>query len=181
MPRFLVKDRLIWTISKSIPFCASSFLQKRQPVDYADPLTGTSESRWMLNPGAILPFGMVQLIPENQAQGSKEGYEYTISSIFGFNQIHSWTMSGLSVMSAIGLFQTNEEASVKPFYKIGSPLFKKVKTHLNPDYYPGKTFVIVAKHASAKNKYIQSAVLDGKKLMKPWFFMTIWLTGVNLS
>ena len=35
-----------------------SFAQHRQAVDYVDPLMGTSESRWMLNPGATLPFGM---------------------------------------------------------------------------------------------------------------------------
>jgi putative alpha-1,2-mannosidase len=73
-----------------------------QPVDYADPLMGTSESRWMLNPGATLPFGMVQLSPDNQGQFWKAGYEYTIGSIFGFSHIHAWTMSGLSVMPTKG-------------------------------------------------------------------------------
>jgi predicted alpha-1,2-mannosidase len=83
----------------------SSFAQQWQAVDYADPLLGTSESRWMLNPGATLPFGMVQLGPDNQSQGGKGGYEYTIGSIFGFSHIHAWTMSGLSVMPAKGILQ----------------------------------------------------------------------------
>mgnify|MGYP005842890931 CR=1 FL=1 len=78
---------------------------QKQPVDYADPLLGTSESRWMLNPGATLPFGMVQLSPDNQAHGSKAGYEYTIGSVYGFSHVHSWTMSGLSVMPAKGILQ----------------------------------------------------------------------------
>ena len=77
---------------------ASSFAQQKQPVDYADPLLGTSESRWMLTPGPTLPFGMVQLSPDNQSQNWKAGYEYTIGSIFGFSHIHAWTMAGLSVM-----------------------------------------------------------------------------------
>ncbi len=77
--------------------------QQKQPVDYADPLIGTSESRWMLNPGVTLPFGMVQLSPDNQSQYWKAGYEYTIGSIFGFSHIHAWTMSGLSVMPTKGV------------------------------------------------------------------------------
>jgi predicted alpha-1,2-mannosidase len=77
--------------------------QQKQPVDYADPLMGTSESRWMLNPGSTLPFGMVQLSPDNQAQNWKAGYEYTIGSIFGFSHIHAWTMAGLSVMPTEGV------------------------------------------------------------------------------
>lgn len=79
------------------------FAQQKQPVDYADPLMGTSESRWMLNPGSTLPFGMVQLSPDNQAQNWKAGYEYTIGSIFGFSHIHAWTMAGLSVMPTNGI------------------------------------------------------------------------------
>ncbi len=83
----------------------SAFAQQKQPVDYADPLLGTSESRWMLTPGPTLPFGMVQLSPDNQAQNWKAGYEYTIGSIFGFSHIHAWTMSGLSVMPTKGILR----------------------------------------------------------------------------
>ena len=83
----------------SVPGCTS----QKEPVDYADPLMGTSESRWMLVPGVTMPFGMVQLSPDNQSNGWKTGYEYTISSISGFSHIHSWTMAGLSVMPTVGI------------------------------------------------------------------------------
>ena len=53
---FLIKLILL------IPLGMSCMAQQKQAVDYADPLMGTSESRWMLNPGATLPFGMVQLL-----------------------------------------------------------------------------------------------------------------------
>jgi predicted alpha-1,2-mannosidase len=82
---------------------ASGCTRLKEPVDYADPLMGTSESRWMLNPAANLPFGMVQLSPDNQGNGWKTGYEYTLSSISGFSHIHSWTMAGLSVMPTVGI------------------------------------------------------------------------------
>ncbi len=80
----------------------SSFAQ-RQPVDYADPLLGTSESRWMLNPGATMPFGMVQLAPDNQGGVWKSGYEYSLNNVGGFSHIHSWTMAGLSVMPTVNV------------------------------------------------------------------------------
>ncbi|MBI5381579.1 MAG: glycoside hydrolase family 92 protein [Opitutae bacterium] len=80
----------------------SSLALAKEPVDYADPLIGTSESRWMLNPGATLPFGMVQLSPDNQGTDWKSGYEYTLESISGFSHIHAWTMAGLSVMPTVG-------------------------------------------------------------------------------
>jgi predicted alpha-1,2-mannosidase len=77
--------------------------QSRQPVDYADPLLGTSESRWMLNPGTTMPFGMVQLAPDNQGGVWKSGYEYSLNNVGGFSHIHSWTMAGLSVMPTVGV------------------------------------------------------------------------------
>lgn len=79
---------------------------QKEPVDYADPLLGTSESRWMLNPGATLPFGMVQLSPDNQGGVWKSGYEWTLNNIGGFSHIHSWTMAGLSVMPTVGALNT---------------------------------------------------------------------------
>lgn len=78
----------------------------REPVDYVDGLIGTSTSRWMLFPGASMPFGMVKLSPDNQKQGWKAGYEYTIENIAGFSHIHSWTMGGLLVQPATGPLRT---------------------------------------------------------------------------
>lgn len=78
------------------------FAQKRQPVDYVNLFTGTSNSRWMLFPGATLPFGMVKLSPDNQENVWNGGYEYTIGSISGFSHLHAMSLSGLSVMPMTG-------------------------------------------------------------------------------
>ena len=94
MQQFLKNAGVIFSFALIV---LSSDAQKKQPVDYADPLMGTSESRWMLNPGTSLPFAMVQLSPDNQGNQWKSGYEYNIASIAGFSHIHSWTMAGLSV------------------------------------------------------------------------------------
>jgi putative alpha-1,2-mannosidase len=50
-------------------------------------------------------------------------------------------------------------------YEIGSPLFARSVIRLGN----GQTFTILANHVSAQNKYIQSAVLNGKPWNKPWF------------
>lgn len=100
-------------LNKIIPFlplllaatlCAAQ--TKKQPVvDYVDCMVGTHNSRWMQFPGASMPFGMVKLSPDNQRQGWKAGYEYTIENIAGFSHIHSWTMDGLLMMPTLGPLQ----------------------------------------------------------------------------
>ena len=94
--------------------------KQKEAVDYADPLMGSSESRWMLNPGTSMPFGMVQLSPDNQGNQWKAGYEYTLSSISGFSHIHSWTMAGLSVMPTVGIINPVISAPDEPTTTGGS-------------------------------------------------------------
>ena len=92
----------------SIWICISGFGQsgastnKREPVDYVNPLIGTSNSRWMLFPGVTRPHGMVKLSPDNQGYEWQGGYEYSIGSIQGFSFLHGWTMAGLMTMPANG-------------------------------------------------------------------------------
>src|SRR5699024_10516931 len=95
---------------------------------------------------------------------------------YGTDPFYGWLgdedegqMGAWFVMSAMGLFEMRGGAAVKPVYEIGSPIFKKIIIHLNQKYYSGKKFVIVAKNVSKENKYIQSAMLDGTPLNKPWF------------
>jgi predicted alpha-1,2-mannosidase len=87
---------------------------KKKLVDYVDPLIGTADSRWMLFPGATLPSGMVNLSPDNQLQGWKAGYEYSIENIAGFSHIHSWVMGGLLTMPTNGQLQTSPGAPENP-------------------------------------------------------------------
>ena len=47
-------------------------------------------------------------------------------------------------------------------YSIGSPMFE----HVSVDIGNGKTFIIEARNASSKNKYIQSARLNGEEYNK---------------
>ena len=58
-------------------------------------------------------------------------------------------------------------------YDIGSPLFEKVTIDVGRN----KTFVIEAQDVSSKNKYIQSAQLNGKPLNSPWFHHSDLVNG----
>ncbi len=90
-------------------------LAQKQPVDYVDPFIGTSNSRWELNPGPLLPFGMMQMAPDNQGSFWKGGYEYGINSIAGFSSLHDPTMKGFLVMPQVGYKVISQCAPDAPF------------------------------------------------------------------
>jgi predicted alpha-1,2-mannosidase len=76
------------------------------PVDAVNVFTGTSNSRWMLFPGATLPFGLVKLSPDNQGNVWNGGYEYTVGSVSGFSHLHAFSLSGVSLMPVTGPMET---------------------------------------------------------------------------
>ena len=88
--------------------------ESKEPVDYVDPMIGTSNSRWMLYPGPSLPFGMVKLSPDNRKHIWKGGYEYNIDNIMGFSHIHSWIMGGLLTMPTVGELATRPGTEEDP-------------------------------------------------------------------
>ncbi len=71
-------------------------------------------------------------------------------------------MGAWYVFSAMGFYPF---CPGDPYYVIGSPLFRETTIHLAN----GKTFIIKADGVSVRHKYIQSAILNGKPLNKPWF------------
>ena len=58
----------------------------KQPVDYVNPFIGTDAGGHTF-PGACLPFGMVQLSPDNGYQGVR-AYSYDQKTILGFSHTH---------------------------------------------------------------------------------------------
>ena len=95
---------------------SSLYSAEKQPVDYVDPFSGTSSSRWMLYPGPCMPFGMVKLSPDNSDISGilDAGYEYTTESISGFGHVHSWMMGSFLTMPTTG------KVKIKPGSK-GNP------------------------------------------------------------
>lgn len=90
-------------------------------------------------------------------------------------------MSAWFIMAALGLFQTDGGCRINPIYEIGSPIFPKVSIDLGQRYGRGKNFTIEAVNVSRFNKYVQSAVLNGKKLESFWFPASELLKGGSLK
>ncbi|MGM9758995.1 MAG: GH92 family glycosyl hydrolase [Parabacteroides sp.] len=70
------------------------------------------------------------------------------------------------VIASMGLFDMKGLTDPNPSFALGSPLFDKVTIRLNPDYYPGKQFVIEAPGAHA-HPYVRQFRLNGEPLQKP--------------
>jgi len=108
------------TLTAILTVCANGYANEpniahsKEPVDYVDPMIGTSSSRWMLYPGPSMPFGMVKLSPDNRKHAWKGGYEYNIENIMGFSHIHSWIMAGLLLMPTVGELKTTPGTEEDP-------------------------------------------------------------------
>lgn len=111
------------------------------PVDDVDVFMGTSNSRWMMFPGATLPFGLVKFSPDNQGNVWNGGYEYTIGSISGFSHLHAMSLSGVSLMPVVGpienkLFPGSADGPTGGMWTSGyRSRFKKETEHGSPGYY----------------------------------------------
>jgi predicted alpha-1,2-mannosidase len=71
-------------------------------------------------------------------------------------------MSAWYVLNAMGFYSF---CPGDPTYSIGRPLFDEVKIKLANNIF----FTVITKNNSSKNKYIQSAKLNGKPMNKPFF------------
>lgn len=89
-------------------------------------------------------------------------------------------MSAWFVMASMGLFQVDGGTRSEPIYEIGSPLYEKVEIKLDNRFGRGEKFTIRAKNAGRKNKYVQSATLNGKPLNQFWFEAKELLKGGEL-
>lgn len=107
-------------------------------------------------------------------------YGYGVSNAY-LGDEDQGQMSAWFIMSSIGLFQTDGGTRVNPIYEIASPCFEEVVINLGEKYGRGKNFTIKAKNVSRKNKYVQSAVLNGKKLDNFWFPASELLKGGTLK
>ena len=87
----------------------------------------------------------------------------------------SGLMSHWYICNAMGIY-SDPMIPNYPVWLIGSPIFEKSTITLGNK----KTFVIEAKNVSAQNKYVQSAILNGEPLNKPWFDHSILVKGGTL-
>lgn len=99
-----------------------------KPYDYVDPLINTAKPkpRWVFFQSASVPFGMVQLAPDTDVDGTwGVGYRYDSPRIKCFSHIHQWQLSGIPVLPFAGEYDdkvkegyvySHETEIVKPGY-----------------------------------------------------------------
>ncbi len=78
------------------------------------------------------------------------------------------------VFSAMGFYPVTPGTGI---YAIGSPFFEEIEISL-PD---GKTFTVKAENCSKRNKYIQSAQLNGTSINRPWLTHSEIMNGGTLK
>ncbi|MBN2557506.1 MAG: GH92 family glycosyl hydrolase [Clostridia bacterium] len=102
--------------------------QSKSPYDYVNPLIDTAKPnpRWVFFQSASMPFGMVQLSPDTDTDGTwGVGYRYNSPRIKCFSHMHSWQLGAIPVLPFSGefnegikdgYFYSHESESVRPGY-----------------------------------------------------------------
>lgn len=121
----------------------NSFADKKLPADYVNPFIGTG-GHGHTYPGAVYPFGMVQLSPDTRLTGwdGCSGYHYSDSVVYGFSHTH---LSGTGVSDYGDVLLMPVACPVSDFYPesvSGYPfrrVFKKSDEKAVAGYYALKT------------------------------------------
>ena len=106
--------------------------QAQRKIDYVNPFVGTA-GHGHTYPGAVYPFGMVQLSPDNGTEGWdwSSGYHYSDSVIAGFSHTHL-SGTGVGDLYDIPIMPTiNETVSIKPLLS----KFSHEEEKASPGYY----------------------------------------------
>ena len=115
---------------------------------------------------------------------SREVVEHVFSGLSpdtGYNGDEDQGLMGaLAVLMKIGLFQISGGTEIDPVYWIGSPIFDEVTIHLDPRYYAGSSFTIKAENTSSRNRYVQAAYLNGKRLQRDFLRHSEIVSGGEL-
>ncbi len=93
----------------------------------------------------------------------RRAYHNSVEGLVGNEDVGQ--LSAWYVLAASGLHPVCPGDSR---YEVTSPVFSKVIINLDKKYCAGTTFTIVAKNNSPQNKYIQSALLNGKPHNQCW-------------
>ena len=133
--------RLLWSLSIVLAFfaCQKETTQNvpENLVDYVDPFMGTAEHGHVY-PGATVPFGMVQLSPDNGTAGWDwcAGYNWEDSIIVGFSHTHL-SGTGIGDLYDISIMPTKDiiDFSIKAAPRESN--YAAVFSHDNEEASPG--------------------------------------------
>ncbi len=108
---------------------ARPFGSHPRPVDYVSPFVGTAAGGELF-PGAVVPFGMVQLSPDTRPQSM--GYYYRDPAIQGFSMVH---MSGVGMNDGGDVFFMPSTGQIQTrVAKYESP-YRHANETASPGYY----------------------------------------------
>ncbi len=159
--------RLEEGFEKSRPYFASEFVNHgNQP---------NMEAPWLFN------YSGKPWLTQYWVRESLDNYYGTDPSSGYHGDEEHGQMGAWYVLGAMGIFQMDGGSGVDPAYELSGPIFEKITIQLDQNYYEGKEFIIEAKNASSKNRYIQSASLNGVKLDKFWFRHSELVKGGKLE
>jgi len=105
-----------------------------------------------------------------------KAYRNAVEGIVGNEDVGQ--MSAWYVLAASGIHPSCPGSTR---FEITSPLFQELTFKLDPNYFSGKTFRIVAHDNSADNIYIQRAVLNGKHYAKNYIDFKDMVAGATLE
>ena len=103
-------------------------------------------------------------------------YSNTVEGIVGNEDVGQ--MSAWYVLAASGIHPSCPGSTR---FEITSPIFQELSFQLDPNYFSGKRFRIVAHDNSADNIYIQRAVLNGKPYAKNYIDFKDMVAGATLE
>lgn len=130
--RSIVRGAVI-VVALFIGFSASAQKKKKDVTKFVDPFIGTG-GHGHTYPGAVAPFGMVQLSPDTRLEGwdGVSGYHYTDSVVYGFSHTHL-SGTGIADLCDVLFMPTTGEPQLKNTeYRSG---FKKANEVASPGYY----------------------------------------------
>ena len=117
---------------------------------------------------------------------SEEEIERTCSMYDDCNECPLWDycnedvgqMSAWYVLAASGI---HPSCPGNTRMEITSPVFDKVEFNLDPSYYTGKKFTVIAHNNSINNVYIQKALLNGQEYNKCYLDFADIVAGGTLE
>ncbi|MCL5267434.1 MAG: GH92 family glycosyl hydrolase [Bacteroidetes bacterium] len=117
-----------------------SLAQKNDVATYVNPMIGTAAHGHVF-PGATMPFGMVQLSPDEETTGGDwcSGYNYSSTSIMGFSHTHlsgtgAMDYGDILFMPTVGKVQVVPGTSADPYEGYRSP-FSHSTEIASPGFY----------------------------------------------
>lgn len=105
-----------------------------------------------------------------------KAYSNTVEGIVGNEDVGQ--MSAWYVLAASGIHPSCPGSTR---FEITSPIFQELSFQLDPNYFSGKRFRIVAHDNTADNIYIQRAVLNGKPYAKNYIDFKDMVAGATLE